>query len=144
MLSDGPSLNLFVQPDTLMRLGFWLIDALRDIVGEHDSRREASRRARRSRKGIDDDDDEQREHERRRSLPFVLAALDAPRNIFVVGVVGAADFGDTTRNKFGLAFQNAAVSSGSRMRNDRFDSSIVEVQREDLMTFIEALHLNVA
>ena len=144
VLHDGPSLALFCQPDTLMRLGFWLIDALRDIVGEQNNRRLVEKRARKRHKGADDDSVAASERAAR-NLPFVLAALDAARDVFVVvGVVGAADFGDTARNRFGLAFQDAAASSGARMRNDRFESSVVEVQREDLMTFVEALHLKSA
>ena len=39
ILQDGANLHLFVHPDTLTRLGFWLIDALRDIVSEQHVRR---------------------------------------------------------------------------------------------------------
>ena len=73
----------------------------------------------------------------------MLAALDAPRDMFVVvGIVGAPDFGDVSKNRFGLAFQEASTSTGARMRNDRFESSVLEVHRDDLMEFVEALHLN--
>lgn len=131
--------GLFVQPETLMRLGFWLIDALRDIVAVQHSHREAARRERRRSKGADPELEEQRALQ---ALPFVLAALDAPRDMYVVvGVVGAADYGDVTHNNFGLAFQAAAARSGAHMRNDRFDMAVVEVRRADLMAFIESLHL---
>mgnify|MGYP001762558596 FL=1 len=137
ILQDGPSLALFVQPDTLTRLGFWLIDALRDIVSEQQARRAEAKRARRRNKGQDDVDYTPT------NLPFVLAALDAPRDMFVVvGIVGAPDFGDVSKNRFGLAFQEASTSTGARMRNDRFESSVLEVHRDDLMEFVEALHLN--
>lgn len=131
--------GLFAQPETLMRLGMWLIDALRDIVAVQHNRREEARRERRRSKGADTDLEEQRALQ---GLPFVLAALDAPRDMYiVVGVVGATDYGDVAHNNFGLAFQAAATRSGARMRNDRFDTAVVEVRREDLMSFIEALHM---
>lgn len=138
VLQDGPQLNLFVHPDTLTRLGFWLIDALRDIVSEQAERRAAAKRSKRRSK----DDAGQSEQHTLQSLPFVLAALDKARDVYiVVGIVGAPDYGDVGRNRFGLAFQEAAASSGARMRNDRFDSSVLEVKRDDLLAFVEALHL---
>ncbi|CCU98427.1 unnamed protein product [Malassezia sympodialis ATCC 42132] len=137
VLQDGPSLHLFVQPDTLTRLGYWLIDALRDIVGEKHARRAEAKRARRGNKGDDPD-----QVSTPQNLPFVLAALDTERDVFVVvGIVGASDYGDVSKNRFGLAFQDAAQASGARMRNDRFESSVLEVRRDDLMPFIESLHL---
>jgi len=137
VLQDGPSLHLFVQPDTLTRLGYWLIDALRDIVGEKHARRAEAKRARRGNKGDDPD-----QVSAPQNLPFVLAALDTERDVFVVvGIVGASDYGDVSKNRFGLAFQDAAQASGARMRNDRFESSVLEVRRDDLMPFIESLHL---
>lgn len=141
VLQDGPYLHLFVQPDTLTRLGFWLIDALRDIVSEQNERRAAARRNKRRSK--DEASAELAEQQRSlQSLPFVLAALDKARDVYtVVGIVGAADYGDVDRNRFGLAFQEAAASSHARMRNDRFDSSVLEVKRDDLLAFVEALHL---
>lgn len=139
ILQDGPSLHLFINPDTLTRLGFWLIDALRDIVNEQHARRIEARRERRRSKGNTDDSDLTSAVT---SLPFVLAALDAPRDVFtVVGIVGAPDYGDVSKNRFGLAFQDAAHLSGAHMRNDRFESSVLEVKRSDLMPFVEALHL---
>lgn len=138
VLQDGPSLHLFVHPDTLTRLGYWLIDALRDIVGEQHIRRAEAKRARRRSKGNDDADLVTAPQ----NLPFVLAALDTQRDVFVVvGIVGAPDYGDVSKNRFGLAFQDAAQVSGARMRNDRFESSVLEVRRDDLMPFIECLHL---
>lgn len=138
VLQDGPSLHLFVHPDTLTRLGLWLIDALRDIVAEQHTRRAEAKRARRRSKGADESDTS----EALPHLPFVLAALDAPRDVYVVvGIVGAPDFGDASRNQFGLAFQEAAHASGAHMQTDRFDSSVLEVKRDDLMPFVESLHL---
>ncbi|KAK0522787.1 DNA replication initiation factor cdc45 [Tilletia horrida] len=77
-----------------------------------------------------------------RSLPFVVAALDESRDVYVVvGLTGAPDLGDTRYNKFGLAFQEAASRSGSVTRHDHFETSVVEVGRDDLATFVECLHI---
>ena len=142
ILQEGPSLHLFVQPDTLTRLGYWLIDALRDIVSEQHAKRMEARRERRRRKGSSGDDTLDSLSSALTTLPFVLAALDASRDVFVVvGIVGAAEYGDVAKNQFGLAFQDAAELSGARMRNDLFESSVLEVRRADLMPFVEALHL---
>jgi cell division control protein 45 len=42
-------------------------------------------------------------------------------------------------SKFGLAFQDAASTSNAGTKHDRFDTSIVEVRKEDLSGFVEAL-----
>ncbi|PKI85569.1 DNA replication initiation factor cdc45 [Malassezia vespertilionis] len=141
VLQEGPYLNLFAHSDTLTRLGLWLIDALRDIVTDQSERRAAARRASHRNKGESLTEIAEQQHALQ-SLPFVLAALDASRDVFVVvGLVGAPEYGDTSRNRFGLAFQEACTASGARMRNDRFDASVLEIKREDLLLFVEALHL---
>ena len=43
------------------------------------------------------------------------------------------------RSRFNLAFQVAAEASGTEVRFDRFDSSIVEVPREDLPMYLDKL-----
>lgn len=47
-------------------------------------------------------------------------------------------------SRFGLAFQTAAEESGAAAKHDRFDTSIVEVKKDDLTSFIECLHLRSA
>jgi hypothetical protein len=47
-------------------------------------------------------------------------------------------------SRFGLAFQTAAEESGAGAKHDRFDTSIVEVKKDDLTSFIECLHLRSA
>lgn len=137
VLRDGPDLALFTHPSTLTRLALWLVDALRDIVAEQDQRVLAAKRARKRGKGNEDD-----ALVAPQSMPFVLAALDETRDRFlVVGLTGATDFGDTRKNRFGLAFNEAATASGARTRHDKFDTSAVEVRQDDLADFIEALHV---
>ncbi|WFC98739.1 DNA replication initiation factor cdc45 [Malassezia yamatoensis] len=140
VLQEGPQLNLFVHPDTLTRLGYWLIDALRDIVTEQNQRRAFHKRDKQRNGSHSSGENTQTPSPT--SLPYVLAALDKSRDCYtVVGLVGASDYGDIGRNRFGLAFQEAAASSGARMRNDRFETSVLEVKRDDLLAFIETLHL---
>lgn len=77
-LTQGPDLPLFVHPGVLSRLALWLVDALRDRVGNAT----AGTRG----KG------------KKKSLPFVVACLDEPRKKYViVGVTGALDFGDVRK-----------------------------------------------
>lgn len=44
-------------------------------------------------------------------------------------------------SKFGQAFQAAAELSNARARHDRFEESACEVRKDDLMAFVEKLHL---
>jgi len=45
------------------------------------------------------------------------------------------------RNRFGQAFQEVVEETGARVRIDSFDHSVVEVRKEDLAGFLEALSL---
>jgi cell division control protein 45 len=49
-----------------------------------------------------------------------------------------------SKSKFGLAFQQAAEESGAGAKHDMFDTSVVEVRKDDLKGFIENLHLKSA
>jgi cell division control protein 45 len=75
VLSQGPDLPLFCHATVLQRLAYWLVDALRDRVGQ---------------KG-------------RRGLPIVVACLDEQKDQFVVvGVTASFDFGEV-RKKYVLS-----------------------------------------
>ncbi|KAK0547551.1 DNA replication initiation factor cdc45 [Tilletia horrida] len=149
ILRDGPNLPILAHPGTLTRLTLWLVDALRDILTEKHAQREA---AKRKRKQADNEDENELGEETGgkgkhdnvpKSLPFVVAALDESRDMFVVvGLTGAPDVGDTRSNKFGLAFQDAASKSGSVTIHDNFETSIVEVKKADFGGFIELLHVH--
>lgn len=138
MLKEGPDLKMFYNVQTLSRLGFWLVDALRDIVEQQQSQR------RKRKKGSNGDDDHEHDEEavdRTASLPFVLAALDESRDRYtVVGINASMQYGNVARNNFGLHFQEAAAASHARTKHDRFASSAVEVRQQDLGAFVEALH----
>ncbi|CAD6886816.1 unnamed protein product [Tilletia laevis] len=150
ILRDGPNLPVLAHPGTLTRLTIWLVDALRDILTEKHAQRAAAKRKRKKEEAEEDEEADEvgemtaksKEDDVPRSLPFVVAALDESRDVYVVvGVTGAPDPGDTRFNKFGLAFQEAASRSGSMTRHDNFETSVVEVNKDDLATFVECLHI---
>lgn len=128
ILKDGPDLKMFKSVQILSRLGIWLVDALREFVGEQE---EVSRR---KRKGDQGDGANV-------SLPFVLAVLDEERDRYtVVGINASLQYGNVVRNSFGLHFQEAASASHARTKHDQFESSAVEVRKQDIGSFVEALH----
>lgn len=91
---------------------------------------------------------EAREHAERlaarRGLAFVVAVLDVPRNTYVVmGLAGGSQVGAVKANKFGLAFQSAALDEDMELVHDRFDTHFVDVPKDRLTHFLEALHRRV-
>lgn len=75
IVKEGPRLDVFRHPATLLRLALWLVDSVRDLIGQGGTDRVWSK-----------------------SLPFVLASMDQESDsFFVVGVVGAAQFGDVKK-----------------------------------------------
>ncbi|WVR08235.1 hypothetical protein IAU60_005282 [Kwoniella sp. DSM 27419] len=120
ILKEGGDLRIFAHPSTLSRLALWLVDATREKWAEKLERQGGKVKV----------------------LPFVVACLNEDKGTYsVVGVTGAPEFGDVRKNKFGLAFQQAAEESGAGAKHDMFDTSVVEVAQEDLQQFIECLHL---
>ncbi|MCO5585490.1 hypothetical protein L7F22_039423 [Adiantum nelumboides] len=133
ILKDGPDMRLFTNVQLLSRLGFWLVDALRDIVEQQQSQK------RKRRKG--GEDGEEGDEKSSVSLPFVLAALDEARDRYtVVGINASMQYGNVVRNYFGLHFQEAATASHARTKHDQFESSAVEVRQQDFSAFVEELH----
>lgn len=82
--------------------------------------------------------------------PFVLCALQEKQGTYVVvGVdgtpttAGAPETDGSTpqfRNKFGSSFAKAAERTNARVKHDAFDTSIIEVQKDDIYNFMEFLH----
>ncbi|KAK9247921.1 CDC45 family [Lipomyces tetrasporus] len=125
VLKDGPDLDLFSNPITLIRLASWV--------------------------------NECKAEQEDRQIPMVMAALDRIRDTYtVVGLPArvlkqsANDDGDeddlvgdddeeTTRNSFGIAFQQVAKQTHARVRIDSFESSVVEVRKDDLTGFLEGM-----
>ncbi|TFK86908.1 CDC45-like protein [Polyporus arcularius HHB13444] len=119
VLTQGPDLPLFVHPGVLSRLALWLVDALRDRV---DPTTPAYSRS------------------KRKSLPFVVACLNEKTETYiVVGITGAADFDDVRKNEFGLAFLDAKERCNARTRHGTFDTSVLEINKEDLKVFLATL-----
>ncbi|KEP53440.1 PAB-dependent poly(A)-specific ribonuclease subunit PAN2 [Rhizoctonia solani 123E] len=119
ILTQGAHLALFSQPGPLSRLALWLVDALREKVTAVKGPRG------------------------RETLPFVVACLDERAGSYlVVGVTGAVEFGDVRNNLFGLAFLKAKGESNARTRHGTFDTSVVEVNMDDLQLFTEALAMH--
>lgn len=80
IIKEGPDLAVFRHPATLLRLAGWLVDAVRDLVGQASGPGGGVG----ARKG--------------KSLPFVLASLNEETDMFlVVGVVGAIEYGDVRK-----------------------------------------------
>ncbi|KAK7015101.1 cell division control protein 45 [Favolaschia claudopus] len=77
---------------------------------------------------------------KRKSLPFVVACLnESTQSYLVVGVMAALDFGDVRKNEFGLAFLDAKERCNARTRHGSFDTSVLEINQEDLKVFLETL-----
>lgn len=90
--------------------------------------------------------------------PLVVAALDVLSDTYlVIGLAPryprgldnstklqlAQNGGLTARlNTFSVAFQKVAATSGAKVRINSFDSSVIEVRRDDLLPFLEKLTLS--
>ncbi|KAL7751816.1 DNA replication initiation factor cdc45 [Sorochytrium milnesiophthora] len=79
----------------------------------------------------------------RTNLPLVVATLnEAAGTYLVVGFTGAAQPGEPRKNKFGLAFQATAADTSARVRHDAFESSVMEISKDDVADFLERLQLH--
>ena len=58
----------------------------------------------------------------------------------VVGVTCSDQDGDIELNKFGHAFREAANQIKARFKHDGFDSAVMEIDKDDVLRFIESLH----
>lgn len=77
VFEEGPDLAVFRHPSTLLRLAVWLVDAVRDLMGQ----------------GAND-----AAGGKMKSLPFILASLNETSDAYlVVGIVGAVEFGDVKK-----------------------------------------------
>jgi len=76
--------------------------------------------------------------------PFVLCALDSERDLYHVvavdGTPGTSNNGEVTTNKFGTSFDKAAEKTGARVKHDGFETSMLEVEKDDIYKFMEYLH----
>ncbi|CAI4046080.1 hypothetical protein SKDZ_12G1530 [Saccharomyces kudriavzevii ZP591] len=119
VLQDGPDLDLYRNPLTLLRLGNWLIECCA-------------------------------ESEDKQLLPMVLASIDEGTDTYLVaGLTPRYPRGlDTIHtkkpilNNFSMAFQQITAETDAKVRIDNFESSIIEIRREDLSPFLEKLTLS--
>ncbi|GAA5923722.1 hypothetical protein JCM1841_002023 [Sporobolomyces salmonicolor] len=123
VLSEGPDLPVFQHPATLLRLANWLTDAIRMLAEQ----RAGPAGGAGGKSGV-------------RNLPLVCASLNEGSDKFlVVGVCGAEEFGDVRRNRFGRAFEEAAMRSRAKAQQNYFDASVVEVRKGDFDKFLKDL-----
>ncbi|EDK40960.2 hypothetical protein PGUG_05058 [Meyerozyma guilliermondii ATCC 6260] len=136
VLNDGaiPDLSVFSNPLILSKLGTWLLENITELEFANNSTT---------------------------LKPLVVASLDVPSDTYLV--IGLApkyprgmsnsdaakmlhkngDATVTTRlNTFSVAFQQVASTSGAKVRIDSFDSSVIEIRRDDLSPFLERLTLS--
>ncbi|KAI5289393.1 hypothetical protein KEM52_000802 [Ascosphaera acerosa] len=87
--------------------------------------------------GLDDDDDDDEEEEEEESESSSDSESDDDEN-------DGSRFSISKRlvkNRFGIAFQEVVHETDARVRIDSFEHCVVEVQKEDLGGFLEALSL---
>ncbi|QPG74390.1 hypothetical protein FOA43_001717 [Brettanomyces nanus] len=122
----GSSQKLFQNPLILTKLGNWILEACSEMDGS--------------------------------PLPLVIASLDKDTGTYLVcglppkypNMKGFDEKIDrkqredktTVLNTFSLAFQEIANSTGAKARIDSFESSIIEIRKEDLPLFLERLTLS--
>ncbi|CBJ26130.1 conserved unknown protein [Ectocarpus siliculosus] len=103
--------RLFTQPMALRKLAAFLIDVHRE------NGRWAGDKAR----------------------PLVIMA-ERVSTYLVVGVTCPKIAGTVIKNRFGACFQLAAQQIQARARHDGFEASVMEISKEDVHDFIQALH----
>jgi len=72
--------------------------------------------------------------------PLVLCVLNSKTNIFlVVGVTGMQGMSEVPKNTFGIRFRKAAEGANARVKHDGFETSIIEILKDDFEGFIDEL-----
>lgn len=138
VLNDGsiPDLEIFNNPLILSKLGSWLLENITELEFLNSVSNKSLK-------------------------PLVVASLDVASDTYLV--IGLApkyprgmdnstkakllqlkdDATITTRlNTFSVAFQQVANTSGAKVRIDSFDSSVIEIRKDDLSPFLEKLTLS--
>lgn len=112
IVQEAPELDVFLNPLSLQRLAGWISESCAEL---HNS-----------------------------ATPLVLAVLNEPANAYLVFGMAPQKTREQPEaaaapNHFGRHFQETAAEIHARIRVDAFESAIVEVGREDLPRFLEAL-----
>ncbi|SCU86208.1 LANO_0C07096g1_1 [Lachancea nothofagi CBS 11611] len=119
VLQDGPDLDIYRNPLTLLRLGNWIVECCAET-------------------------------DNRQLLPLVLGSLDTSTETYLVAGIAPRyprgmdklEARKPLLNNFSVAFQQIAAETGAKVRIDNFESSIIEIKREDLSPFLEKLTLS--
>lgn len=105
--------RFFTQPQTLSKVALFLVDLHRE------GQRWVGRNA----------------------APFILISRSEHKKTFmVVGVTCPQRSGEVHRNTLGTAFKLAAEETGACYRHDGFETSVLEIQANDIQNFVEQLH----
>lgn len=121
VLKEGNDLQLYKHPLTLLRLGDWLLECC-----------------------CESSDD-------KTLLPMVIAAFDPKTNTYLcagiapkypLGMILANPKKGPIPNRFGNAFRAVARSTNATVRMESFDSTLIEVKREDFLPFLETFSLS--
>lgn len=144
VLNDGaiPDLNVFNNPLILSKLGNWLLENINELEFLNFTAKNG-------------------ESKLSTLKPLVVASLDVASDTYLViglapkyprgldistkaklaqQVDGKESASFMTRlNTFSIAFQKVAATSGTKSRINSFDSSIIEIRKEDLAPFLEKL-----
>jgi len=103
--------NKFTNPVSLSRLAIFTLDACRE------------------------------RYPNRKVLPFLLCALCDVRDCFVVvGVPANKQMGAVSQNSFGTAFREAREAVDAKANHSGFETTVIEVQKDDLKRFIDEVH----
>lgn len=146
VLNDGaiPDLNVFKNPLILCKLGNWLLET----IGEAELLSYLAKK-----------ENDTKSHALK---PLILASLDINSDTYLVSGIAPKfpkdldistksklskhldalpkDTTFTTRlNTFSVAFQKVAANSDAKTRINSFDSSIIEIRKDDLSPFLEKL-----
>lgn len=116
VIREGPDLDLFNNPLALARLGAWIGEACSESHSQ--------------------------------PLPLVVASFDKDTNSYMVLGMGPRksrdvelDPNSTVYNRFGPAFQATSERINAQLTFDAFESSIIQVSKDDLSRFLENLTL---
>ena len=114
VVQDAPDIQVFWNPLSLQRLVNWVFEGCAELNSTN--------------------------------LPMVFAVLNEHKHTYLVYGIGGRKPRDSQQteslsdfNKFGSQFQETAARINARIRIDAFDSAIIELSREDLPRFLEAL-----
>ncbi|KAI9917484.1 hypothetical protein PsorP6_012499 [Peronosclerospora sorghi] len=74
-------------------------------------------------------------------VPLVLLTRNPAQNCYlIVGITCPSTPGEIHRNTLGTAFKLAAAETGATFRQDGFTSAVMEIQMDEIQSFLEQLH----